>query len=361
MQASRITHFFGPTRDISETQEPSCHTSKRSKNIPLHIISFNIQTLVSHHRIHEITKTLHQNKVTCLALQGTCWSICNSWEVGHYQIFHSGKKSGMQHKHAGVMLLIHKSLLKNRTCHVHEIDQGRAIAVRLTDRFLDLTFASVYIPTEESKQSANCWALIHKFMRSLPKRTIPVLCMDTNAHVDFTRQGTGWSCTNAKSRTHTNMNGEQLTDLIHDHGLFVADTACSFNPNHSMGFKFPWTHRAPDGNTASYIDHILIPRKLHANISNDGGPDYKNQTQLINEGNNIDHLPVTIHLNLPFQWHKPQPKHVPKWDQNKLTQIADQWEIHQKNKMVKQPVQTNSKLIEEAELLRERLQTKMEK
>ena len=139
------------------------------------MVTFNITTLDGNSRIQEIARHCKKHGIHVLCLQGTCWGITNTWKIEHYTCFHVGKKQGAAHKHAGVAILIHSSLLQDCTVHEHHVEQGRCMAVRLSSRHRDITIISAYIPTEESKQSHDTWHAMTKFLNSLPRRTTIII------------------------------------------------------------------------------------------------------------------------------------------------------------------------------------------
>ena len=135
-----ITDFF--TSAHHNQQERSTFqeaTSKQNKQAHIHFVTFNITTLDNGHRLHELARKLQNNNIHVAAIQGTCWHVTNTWEVGEYNIFHEGKQAGQKHKHTGVMLMIHKTLTQSRTVRTYSITQGRTMAVRISDRINDLT------------------------------------------------------------------------------------------------------------------------------------------------------------------------------------------------------------------------------
>ena len=347
-----ITNYFKSVNKYPSTSKPFHEAiSQQNKQARINFVSFNILTLDNGHRLQEISRKLKANNIHVAAIQGTCWQVSNAWEVGDYGVFHDGKLLGQQHKHAGVMLLIHKSLTISRTVRTYSVTQGRTIAVRISDRSNDLTLISSYIPTEESRLSGSVWSQLSKFMQQLPRRTTAIVGIDSNAHVDLEHQSSHWQSkviahgTNPEHQ-QTNKNGEMLLNLLQQHSMYMADTR---NQNNC------WTHMAPDGKTVSYIDHILVPMQLQGQVENNVGVDYRNVLELRREGTCIDHLPICVTVRVPFKWKSKEARTLPLWDQRELTKAAQAWEIHENNKMRKQPISEDAERVQQAIALRDRI------
>ena len=365
MNSNKITNYF------KQKIPADLHLRPRHEQLPyirnrlnekvttgttIKILTFNIQTLDNDHRLHEIVRELKHKKVHIAAIQGTCWGITSKWEIDEYTIHQSGKEKGIKQKHAGVMLIIHKSISQGRTEQIYNIQQGRAIAVRISDRHVDITAISLYVPTEESNESDNTWKQMNDFLRQLPQRTIPLIGTDSNSHIDLTETSKHW-CNPHKNnketpRHKTNNNGNKLIHMLEDNELMLANT------NYNGG---GWTKQSPDGKSKSLIDYIITPLKLHNKLKNEGGNDYINEYRIRREGTAIDHIPVIITIEVPHQWKKTQKPQLPLWDAKELLQAADNWEQHRKNQLMKQPIPINMDLYDKCEQLRSKIQINMKR
>ena len=227
-------------------------------NTTFSMVTFNIQTMDNVHRLHEIVRRCRQSNLHIVTIQGACWGITNSWVIGQYKVYHFGKQAGNAHKHAGVVIIIHGSLLRNRTVNEYNIEQGRVAAIRIHDRHVDLTILSAYIPTEESNSSSPTWKNIDCFLSKLPKRTTKLIGMDSNAHIRMDQSTPHWSKqTNEGAHTKTNKNGEALTMLLIKHDMHLANS----RTRHKN-----WTKQAPDGNSHSLIDFIIVPANIQQHL-----------------------------------------------------------------------------------------------
>ena len=117
------------------------------------MLTFNMQTLENIHRLHETANELKHQKVHIASIQGTCWGITNTWEMDEDAIHQSGKEKGVEHKHAGVLMLILKFISKGGPEQIYNTQQGRAVAVQISDRHVDITAIPLHIPTEESNNA----------------------------------------------------------------------------------------------------------------------------------------------------------------------------------------------------------------
>jgi exonuclease III len=141
-----------------------------------------------------------------------------------YYVYHFGKKPTVSHKNEGVAILIRRTLLKNITTYEYNIVQGRLAAVRLASRNIDITIITGYIPLSDDPDSYNIWQHLHKFTQQLPCRTYKIIGMDTNAHIDITRQTAHWAQANKTYKIEQNSNGQQLETFLESRRLYLANT-----------------------------------------------------------------------------------------------------------------------------------------
>lgn len=281
----RITDYFTTTprqtRDNAEQHDYANRQTKRTqdKTLKLNILTHNIQTLENSQRIHELDRICSSTEQHIVAVQGTCWDATNCWDCSNYRVYHCGKPKGVQHKHEGVMIMMHLSLTKHKTERIYHVVPGRVLAVRLSDRHTDITVISVYIPTEESNSSAPCWHALDKFTRSLPKRTTLIVAGDMNAHIRMHEQTHNWhvhaQTKNDGRQVLTNNNGKHMCDYLEKNDLFIANTTLKGQQ---------WTKQSPDGCSHSMIDYILIQGKQKGHIQASIGADYNNVTGVRKKG-----------------------------------------------------------------------------
>ena len=355
-----ITDYFTPktrqTHDNTEQNDNTDRQSKRTqdKTLKLNILTHNIQTLENAQRIHELDRICNSTEQHIVAVQGTCWDATNSWDCTNYRVYHCGKPKGVQHKHEGVMIMMHHALAKHKTERIYHVAPGRVIAVRLSDRHTDITVISVYIPTEESNSSAPCWHALDKFTRSLPKRTTLIVAGDMNAHIRMTEQTHNWHAhaqiRNDGRQVLTNDNGKRMCEYLEQNDLFIANTTIKGQQ---------WTKQSPDGCSHSMIDYILIQAKQKANIRASIGADYHNFAGVRKEGTSIDHIAVSMSLRIPYPWKKQMPRTMPRWDAKQLSKLEDTWEESRKNQQVKHPTQVDETLLAQAQLIRDTIQNKL--
>ena len=344
-----ITDYFQTFNLQPKQIQPN---SKFNENTTLRMVTFNIQTMDNIHRMHELVRKCRDSQIHIVTFQGTCWGITNTWTIGQYQVYHFGKQPGSSHKHAGIMTMVHQSLLKDRVVNEYNIDQGRVSALRIHDRHVDITIVNAYIPTEESNSSAPTWKKLDQFLCKLPKRTTTIIGIDSNAHIKMDQTTPHWSKQNHEGmHTKTNKNGEALTMMLIKHNMHLANTRTKHKN---------WTKQAPDGKSQSLIDFIIVPSSIQNTLGSVHGPDYDDELGFRRECTAIDHLPVRADIKVPYKWTKNPPRETPAWDSRLLAKAAQEWEQERRNKMMKNPKETNADLISLANQLREQIQLNLQ-
>ncbi len=71
-----ITDYFtSKSNATSQQQKTAVGTKKANENTTLQVVTFNIQTMDSIHRMHEIVRRCANAGIHVMAIQGTCWGI----------------------------------------------------------------------------------------------------------------------------------------------------------------------------------------------------------------------------------------------------------------------------------------------
>ena len=71
-------------------------------------------------------------------------------------------------------------------------------------------------------------------------------------------------------------------------------------------------------------------------------------------------MPVRADIKVPYKWTKNPPRETPAWDSRLLAKAAQEWEQERRNKMMKNPKETNADLISLANQLRKQIQLNLQ-
>ncbi len=93
--------------------------------------------------------------------------------------------------HAGVIIAIKTSLITGSKITKIPVCAHRALAIRIKQEFMDITFMTGYAPGDHLARNSRLtfWKQLGDVVRTLPKRTIVITGMDANGHIG--RDGTG--------------------------------------------------------------------------------------------------------------------------------------------------------------------------
>ena len=168
-------------------------------------VSFNVMSLRTAYRELEILFCLAMSAFLCL--QGTRiphpaknTAGFTYIEQSGFHCFHFGYVPG-GNKHAGLEICVNsKHFGKNNISEIYaptdKILQGRIAAVRVRTNTADVTIVNVYLPPsfeQHKKIYQHILEALNTFLKSLPARTLPILCGDLNARFGIQRNAVGGS------------------------------------------------------------------------------------------------------------------------------------------------------------------------
>jgi len=223
-------------------------------------------------------------------------------------------------KHAGVRVCLNMKYHEYK--HIHSVAfpedkvlQGRALAVRSRRPGSDVTFIGAYIPPQTAKGSSKVAVLlvnwIVQLIWSLPRRSVPVLCLDANARIGEDDAGNTFpELIGRFGGTKENHNGSLFRQLLVDTHLAASNTFRHNPPTFYSGSDLAWTSR---------IDFICLPPSLLGDTARPARVDHDlgRKLQLVNSCRNVDHHPVV--QSICRRLHQYSPDNVRFfWDYDKL-------------------------------------------
>ena len=221
------------------------------------IATWNVKTMLQPGKMMEVVNESLKYRINILALQEIRWVGQGRIDKKDFTMFYSGpeKRTGL----SGTGFIIDS---KTRKSFMHfEPINDRISKLRIRGRFRNITFISIYAPTEDSKEEEKYkfYDQLYKECEKVPKYDMLIVLGDFNAKIgkeDFLKQIAG------KYTLHdrTNENGKLLSQLASAYNLIIKSTCF----NHKKIHKGTW--KIPGSENVNQIDHILVSKRCSSSI-----------------------------------------------------------------------------------------------
>ena len=292
----------------------------------LRALSYNVQSVRSHGRLHDILLFARSRQVHVLLLQGTCLPrgeqpLDSGTQLGYHVVSAGyGKQSNRK---SGCMICLSKKVFARR--HLRFIAfpgepclAGRALAIRTVQPQSDYMWVAGFFPscantglTRLISTKTSAW--LDKLLIRSPRRTLPCLGLNANARVGLLRDGrylvpVGSPSIGPCGAALDDSNGTLPRSLLEDRGL-VASNVYRVNTETFVSGSL-LVNGVP---VTSRIDYIALPRCLHRDGIEHAvvREDWGKALQLADTARPVDHRPLVVDLpivTLSYAGEKPQVK-----------------------------------------------------
>ena len=343
MHQHTFKHFWQiPLGNI--TKEPVTHASANKREVnyrplgpytvrytDIEVITFNAQSAPME-RIRNIVLQMDLHGTHVAMIQSTLNDFEGTVMLGNYTCFSNAAMQATKGKQGGVIIIIHNSMCTNALIKTCVVQQSHIFSVRLKTKHMDVSFVTAYMPGEhwEATAKQESWKLLRAYLRQLPKRTTPIVGIDSNGHTGTSNPSPSLPYMGPKGHTKWTSNGISMLELLHGCGMTALNTLSSVHSSE-------WTWTSADKKSQTNIDFLLFPIAQQCNVKSNWGT-WENHP-FVRQGGVEDHLPVCALLRIPTPYkenHTPKVQRY-KYDLQELKFDLQLTRDHQNAELMKNP------------------------
>lgn len=231
------------------------------------LATFNINSLTQTGKLKTLTKALHENQISIIALQETRYPDEEIFESEGYRFFKSRAQKRILNGSVmlGTAFAVRTRLLASVTNFEPVNDRLSMLTIKCANK--TYTLVNVHAPTNDKNRSDldevdNFWDLLDDKLTEIPKHHVKLLMGDFNAQLGR-EQKYKKIIGNYPAHRRTNKNGKRLVSICETHNLQIMSTHFRHLPRKQM------TWRSPVQTIGEFqLDHVAISRRNSPEIMN---------------------------------------------------------------------------------------------